>query len=172
MSNLQVTVQAPGLDEQIAKLAQFDGIAREELVPAMQRSVITVANRAKENAPVGATGLLRQKISSKVEAVSGSAITGIVGVDIASPYPSVVEFGRQPGSFPPPEALYTWVERVLGVEGPNVAGVAFLVARKIAREGTKGQFFLLRAFASSLTEIGGFFKAAGDRIIARLKTNG
>ncbi len=47
-----------------------------------------------------------------------------------------LEFGRSPGSFPPVDVIREWVERKLGVSEDESKGVAFVIARKIANEGT------------------------------------
>lgn len=48
--------------------------------------------------------------------------------------------GRQPGKFPPIEAIKRWVieKGIAGImEKAKVSSIAFLIARKIAKEGTK-----------------------------------
>src|SRR3990172_6971609 len=63
----------------------------------------------------------------------------------ADRYGLFVEFGTRP-HFPPPGALDGWVRRRLGISGDReVREVAFLIGRKIARQGTQGQFFFERA---------------------------
>ncbi len=47
-----------------------------------------------------------------------------------------LEFGRRPGEFPPVDVIQGWVERKLGVSKSESKGVAFVIARKIAEEGT------------------------------------
>jgi len=46
------------------------------------------------------------------------------------------EFGRGPGKFPPMDNIIKWVE-AKGLEGTTVRGLAYVIARKIAREGTR-----------------------------------
>ena len=48
----------------------------------------------------------------------------------------VLVSGRGPGKFPPIQPIRDWVRRKLNVEESEVDGVAFVIARKIAREGT------------------------------------
>jgi len=48
----------------------------------------------------------------------------------------VLASGRKPGKFPPIEPIRGWVRRKLNVDESEVDGVAFVIARKIAREGT------------------------------------
>lgn len=47
-----------------------------------------------------------------------------------------LEFGRKPGQMPPIGPIREWVERKLGVSSEESQGVAFVIARKIANEGT------------------------------------
>jgi len=47
-----------------------------------------------------------------------------------------LEFGRRPGTFPPIAPIRAWAIRKLGVSEDEADGVAYLIARKIAREGT------------------------------------
>jgi hypothetical protein len=171
MSNLTYDVQAPGLDEQIAKLATYDSRMRIHLVTAMSKSVLLVEGAGKENAPVF-MGHMRRSISSKVNSNVGSEITGQVGSNLDSIYPSAMERGRQPGKMPPVEALMRWVELKLGVPEADVRGVAFVIARSIARKGIQGRFFLAKALAVSVERITGFFLEAADAILRDMKING
>ena len=45
-------------------------------------------------------------------------------------------YGRRPGAkFPPVNVLAQWVSKVLGIAGPQLRQVTYLVGRKIVREG-------------------------------------
>lgn len=65
----------------------------------------------------------------------------IVGEIEIAPYWKYVEYGRKPGKFPPPQAILSWVESkslprpVSGLKQQTKEQFAYLVARKIAREG-------------------------------------
>ena len=48
----------------------------------------------------------------------------------------VLVTGRKPGKFPPIDVIDRWVQRKLGIPASESKSVAFLIARKIAREGT------------------------------------
>lgn len=48
----------------------------------------------------------------------------------------VLNSGRKPGAFPPVEPIREWVRGKLNVEESEVNGVAFMIARKIAKSGT------------------------------------
>jgi len=47
-----------------------------------------------------------------------------------------LEFGRKPGQMPPIEPIQKWVESKLGVSSDESKGVAFAIAKKIAKKGT------------------------------------
>jgi hypothetical protein len=101
--------------------------------------------------PVGSTALLRQSTLFSPPRYAMSTSAGRPGWEVsaamgatggASLYAEFVEHGRRPGKFPPVEPIRTWVRRVLGITGAaKIRSVAFLVARKIARNGTPAQNF-------------------------------
>jgi hypothetical protein len=74
--------------------------------------------------------------------VQASEATGkIIGLD----YSQQLEFGRRAGKFPPREAIEQWIrDKGLAsrIEGQiSISTLAFLIARKIAREGWKREQF-------------------------------
>lgn len=56
-------------------------------------------------------------------------------------YWKYIEFGRGPGKFPPIDAIQTWmtVKHIVPRENRTIPQVSYLIARKIAREGTQGK---------------------------------
>lgn len=52
-----------------------------------------------------------------------------------------IEHGRGPGKFPPIEAIQNWMtaKHIVPREDRTVPQVSYLIARKIAREGTQGK---------------------------------
>lgn len=63
-------------------------------------------------------------------------------------YWTYVEHGRGPGKFPPPPAIRNWIEikpvnpyPMANGKTPSVEQLAFLIGRKISREGTQPQPF-------------------------------
>lgn len=72
-----------------------------------------------------------------------------------APYADDVEFGRTPGTMPPPDALIRWVQRKLGIGDEKEARrVAFAVALSIKRRGIQAVFYLDRAFKQAKREFG------------------
>lgn len=65
--------------------------------------------------------------------MEGRTIEGGVGTNVAYALP--IEFGARP-HWPPLAPIEFWVRRKLRVPAKEVRGVAFLVARKIAKRGT------------------------------------
>ena len=92
--------------------------------------------------PVGATGNLAAGMTHEVQP---SAVE-IFASPPADVYSAPVDLGTRP-HFPPSEALLLWVQRKLHINDEKQArSVAFLIARKISRTGTKGAQMFERAF--------------------------
>lgn len=61
-------------------------------------------------------------------------------------YAEAVEFGRDAGSMPPPQALYKWVRRKLGIKNEvQIRRTAFAIAKAIEKRGIEPSMFLRRA---------------------------
>ena len=86
---------------------------------------------------------LKDKISFKVD-VSGN----LFEVTFNAPeYWKYANYGRPPGKMPPVSAIEEWITRRRIVpesnnSTPNVTSLAYVIARKIGKEGTKGTKFL------------------------------
>lgn len=74
------------------------------------------------------TGQARQGIHSESERLEATVKANAL-------HTSIIEYGRQPGKFPPIEPIRRWVERK-GIDAP-----AFVVARSIATKGIKARPF-------------------------------
>lgn len=60
-----------------------------------------------------------------------------------APYAAVIEYGRTPGSRPPPvEPIARWAQRRLSLPYEQARGIAFGIARSIGRRGLKGRKIL------------------------------
>jgi len=63
-----------------------------------------------------------------------------------APYAVPVEYGRNPGSYPPFEPIYKWVKRRLGVKNENEAKkIAWAIINKIKTEGVYPRPFMRKA---------------------------
>lgn len=165
-------VKVEGLKELHSWIKRYPDISLKETRLAMEKSVKHVEREVKPLVPVF-QGRLRNSMGSEVEQ-SGSKIIGIVGSSLKSEiYPSVMEFGRTAGAkMPPPSALVRWVHLVLQVPNDKALGVAFVVARSIARKGIKGKRFLKEGFENSLPKIRDEFGKALHNIILAVKRGG
>ena len=102
------------------------------------------------NLPRGVSGLLKISYAGTEIDFKGKGvdIQAIFGSD--SPYAKYIEEGTKP-HFPPPGSLDLYVHRIMHVPIDQSAGVAFVVARKIAKEGTKAQLTVSKVVDDNLT---------------------
>lgn len=144
--------------------ARAPGIVREELSRFVAGATQHLEAEVKDRTPQGAHGLLAQSINSEVRALA-DGVLGVVGTPL--PYAIPVELGTKP-HMPPVLALEDWVRAKLGARGAEVHRVAYAVARKIAKHGTKGHFMFRDAFADNEAELRRQFAATAARIVARI----
>lgn len=121
----------------------------ENVAEQVTRSAYAIEKDAKEAVPVF-LGALRASLNVKRTNKNMTAFvgSGVLSGDALS-YAEAIEFGRKPGSFPAYQegsGLYQWVKLKLGIVGKMTKSVAFLIARKIEQNGTKGQPYLMPAF--------------------------
>lgn len=92
-------------------------------------------NNLIKKSPVGATGQLKDGWSLVTKNFAGEEFL----IQLNNNSSNVLNRleGRSKGKQPPSKALESWVSKVLGVSGKEVQRVAFLVARKIAKQGTE-----------------------------------
>jgi hypothetical protein len=137
-------VSVTGLEETKAKLEQVAAdVVGQPMMDGMHRATLLVERDAKKNAPSD-LGILRASIASevRVEGLMAKSVTGVVGSN--KTYAAAMELGSRP-HWPPIGAIEAWARR------HHMS--AFLVARAIARRGTKPRLYLQRAFESNKPEI-------------------
>ena len=155
----------PLLDAQASQM-----ILRREVGTAMYGIVEDIATQAKERTPVGVSGILRASIGTRVSLGTDAStlVLGEVYTGAQAPYAIFVEEDTRP-HWPPwgsGSSLALWAQRVLGN-----AKLAFVVARKISRVGTKGRHFMRDALAQVRPTIEPRLRAAVERA-ALLLTGG
>lgn len=124
------------------------------------QSGLTVEGAARMRAPVD-TGRLRNSITTELEKTRV-----VVGSNLH--YAPHVEFGTRP-HWPPLAAMQPWARR----HGfPAGRAGAFLVARAIARRGTKAQPYMRPALEASRPMIEIFLDDAGREIERRWQKHG
>lgn len=116
--------------------------------------------------PRGAGPLhLISTIGSDVSA-SGETVTGIVGTP--AKYAEPVEYGTKP-HFPPLEPLQYWVEKKLGLPEKEAKSVAFLIARKISKEGTEGAHMFEDAWTEHKDKVEQILNEISDEVMRRIQ---
>lgn len=145
------TVKVYGVEELIRKLAPGRLVGK----PArsfLNRWAIATERQAKANAPVGVTGNLRRSLTHDVD--SGEFPTS-ARVGTNTTYAPYVHEGTRP-HWPPIAAITPWA-RKKGIP-------PYLVARSIARKGTKAQPFLRDAADSTEGRIPGWLALMASEI--------
>lgn len=147
-----------------AQMASSPSVVEQELTAAVAEADLLIEREIKDAWPT-ASGLSRSSITH-VETVAGLHVEGFVGSTLN--YVQPVDLGTRP-HFPPVEALIDWVRTKLGVASDKQArGIAFLIARKIARQGTKGAHVFDEALERLTPQLERIFGAAQARIASRL----
>ncbi|MHB1673776.1 MAG: hypothetical protein ACYCSP_05945 [Acidobacteriaceae bacterium] len=99
--------------------------------------------------PAVAFGFLQQSITATQvrEATMIREVIGVAPTLGADVYAAPVETGTRP-HMPPPSALVPWVQKKFGIEDEKQAlGLAFAIAKTIAKRGTQGHEMFSRALA-------------------------
>lgn len=142
-------------------------IVDEELYRAGVEAVLFLEREVKERTPSGVGGGagLKGSISGRATRPSIDGAIGVVGSPLAYAVP--VEMGTRP-HMPPVQPLEDWARYKLGLSEAEAKSVGFLVARKIAREGTKGAHMFGNAIADNEVHVLRMFSSALDRIGERM----
>lgn len=166
MTEVIITVQ------RFDQLKQFPLLFETRFGDAMTVATAKLLGDAIARSPVD-RGFFRSSLDSEVIKKSPVEIIGrvsasathaqvIEGVDEQG---NPVEFGRRPGTrFPPVIVLRAWVERKLGITGPEAARVAFLIGRAIVRRGIAPKRPLSGAFEANRNDIQKLFDDAAERL--------
>ena len=161
---MKLTISIGDLQQFARGLREAPEYTEQQLLAAAHEATLLVQREWMENMP-RVSGLTARSITSDV----ASTPTGVLGV-VASSAPNALflELGTRP-HMPPVAAIEPWVRAVLGIREPKEAKrVAFLVARKIAREGTPAREPLGKAIAVTEAQVLMMFERAADRIVQNL----
>lgn len=166
---MEIQIDFSELKKLQAQMAKAPEIVREELLAAVTEADLLLLRGVQERTPT-ATGLLRSSEHNVETVVEPFGVEGLVGSPLN--YAQPVDLGTRP-HFPPVAALMDWVKLKLGITDEKEArSVAFLVARKISKEGTKGAEMFGQAFAAMEPQVRQIFDMAQQRIGARLLPGG
>ena len=147
----------------------FEEIIFREAESAVRDIAGILEREIMNEAPQGATGALRGSIVSEVRGRNLETLRGEVAA--TADHAASVLAGREPGAMPPwgeGSPLIRWVRTKLGVSGGESKRVSFLVARAIARKGTKGRDFIGRAMEKSQSAIDERIRRLGADIAEKL----
>ena len=154
-SRVSLDVEIRGLEETRAKMEQMVvDLHGKPMLEAMRDATLIVQRSAREYAPVD-TGRLRASIVPEVR-MAGADVVGVVGTNVK--YGPFMELGTRP-HWPPLGALETWARR----HGTT----AFVVARAIARRGTKARRYLQKALQNNREAITRLLDRAVGRIVRK-----
>lgn len=137
-----------------------------------------LAGHISDEAPIGVSGNLAQSFGGSTgdggTEVRGNTLDSLEGRVFSSlPYAIVIDQGRTPGAtMPPPQALETWIQRVLNFGGSQeeLESLAFVVARAIGRKGIRGRQFIAAGVAKWAPDAEAIFARMGDAIASGLVT--
>lgn len=72
-----------------------------------------------------------------LESTSKESGTRFIGTIKGAKYTEQLQYGRKPGAFPPVNAIERWIAHKRITSDIPVRSLAFLIARKISKEGTR-----------------------------------
>lgn len=133
-------LELQGLDEVLKALDRADKEVRSAAMKGLEEGGMNIIEDAmvnlRHNGSV-VTGFLRR--SGRVQKVNDTSLD--VGffdtTNKNSGYALYVEYGRRSGKFPPLDEIVQWVKTKFSLKDKDARSVGFLVARKIAQEGSK-----------------------------------
>lgn len=149
MANVTVTVQ--GLDKLVALGEKYPAVSEKYINMAINRSLVRILGEEKQQAPVS-TGNLRDNWRLDMGRFTGTLASN-------APYAAAVHEGSAP-HMPPVNALTAWA----GKHGID----PWVLAKSIAKNGTKANPFLKRAVELQAQNINGEFQTALDSILRDL----
>lgn len=146
------------------------------LMSAITEATLLLERAAKLATPIGVTGVARHSIGHEIHRGVGVQRGVRIRAELGSParHVPVLEGGRRPGRRQPPsDALELWVRRRLGITNRSEArGVAFVIARSIAKKGTDALEMFEKAAEENEGKIQRIFDNAGLDITVRLARGG
>lgn len=166
---MKPSITVTGQKELVAKLIKKEGSITKDILASLYRVGLLILKQAKINLKNNgsiATGALR---------ASGSVKKSVSGVEVIfhANYAAAVEFGRKAGKAPPTSILEGWVmkkgladsftasgnRRRRGASfAQKVKSIAFLIARKISKYGTKPAPYFQPAIDQYRSQIIGILK--------------
>lgn len=167
-------LQIEGLEILAKGLDRFGEDATRAALEGMERGALSMIADAKRNLRENTsvvTGMLRA--SGKVQRVEGQRLSLDAGFfstrNSDRGYAWYVEFGRKSGKFPPIDELAQWAYKKFHLHGKDgrkeSRSIGFLVARAIAKHGTRPHPFFVPAVERNWTKMQAYVVAAVKRVM-------
>jgi hypothetical protein len=118
------------------------------------KSIFALEVAAKKETPVGVSGMLRNAYRENFSGLRGELVN-------TKEYAQWVHNGRKPGKMPPVSAISLWAKRKW-IDIPP-----FVIARSIAKKGTKANPFMIRAMNSQESNIRSIIQGEIGNLISK-----
>ncbi len=145
---------------------QFPAEVRAAREAKLTEALLLLERTVKSLTPGGAGPIhLRETMFHQVTGY-GDRLHGLLGTPAI--YGESLEYGTKP-HFPPVGPLRYWVEKKLGLQGNEAASVAYLIARSIAKKGTKGAQMFEKGFDREESRVIGILEDIVPEILRRVQ---
>lgn len=161
---MNLTLKLTGFDALIDGWAKAPEMIVDEIAAFAEGAALYLQGEIQEHTPAAAGQLKQSFIAQSAERL-GDGVIAQVGTSLNYAIP--VELGTKP-HFPPVAAIADWVKVKLGIGGPAGEKIAWAIARKISKVGTKGAHMVQRAFDAGRPEVLRQFEATVLRIKEKL----
>jgi len=167
LSNSAIQLDTSQAESYAKFLQTAPEIARKEMKIGLTEALLLLEREVKDGTPtgVGGGGGLRGSITHNLRGSTATNLRGKVFSPLAHAMP--VEFGTKP-HWAPIDPIQDWVEHKLGVSPDESRAVAFMVARKIARDGTEGAHMFENALSDNAQQIMAMLSGGIDRLFEQL----
>lgn len=144
---------------------QYPDVSLDVRRAKMHEAILFLERNVKESTPEGAGPIhIRDTIHGKVMSY-GMSVRGILGTP--AEYGDPLEYGSQP-HFPPVGPIIHWVERKLGFSGDEAESIAYAIAWKIYRHGTKGAHMFDTGFETGEYQVLRILDGIPEEIVRRV----
>lgn len=153
---MQIDVKIEGLEKLQAGVAAAPATLASEVRTAMTAGSLLIEGTARSLAGKD-TG---RNAGSITHAISGGGANLTSKIGPSTAYGYYAEKGRKPGRMPPIAAIEGWARRK-GID-------PFVLARSIARKGTKGKPYMLPSFQQNQGRVIALFGKVATKVVARM----
>lgn len=100
---------------------------------AFSSTLLDIADEYQQNSPIGVTGGLRRGWDVSIDS-NPDGFRGVISND--APFSKYRALGRGAGKAPPIDTLTPWVQQKIEPNEKKARAIAFVIGRKISKEGT------------------------------------